>query len=170
MFRFKILLLYVTTLVCSFRFQLYCLSFSNLYPFVMDLLAARQNPCFYTKFTLELLWGLANFDCLKQLYLCRKCLSTNSCLTFDFFYCSLEAKKAFYPSNAKYFASTAGVLLFHCQIPALPLPHFCSSFANWLLFHCHIFAHPTPNGYFVPFSTYLPPFLLFHCQLACFCT
>ena len=76
--------------------------------------------------------SLANFDCLKQLYFCRKCLTTNSCLTFTFFYCSLEAQKIF--------------LLFHCQSAALPLPEFCSSIAKFLLFHCHTSALPLPTG------------------------
>ena len=157
----------------QFLFSALLLVFFEVLTFRIVLTCCTPKPTFlHKKCSGVALGSLANFNCQKHLYFCRKCLTTNSCLIFTFLYCSLEAQKIFYSSIAK-------VLHFLCRCSALPLPNSCSSIAtfllaNWLLFHWHISVHPTPNGYFVTsFATYLCPlcssianWLLFHCHIS----
>ena len=125
----------------QFPFSALLLVFFKVLPFRNVLNCCTPKPSFLHKNCSGVALGsLANFGCLKQLNFCRKCLSTNSCLTFIFLLLSGSSKNHFTRPLSKCYASIAGVLLFHCQFPALPLPHFCSSIAKWLLFHCHISA------------------------------
>ena len=152
-------------LAMQFPFSALLLVFFEVLPFRIVLTCCTPKPTFLHKnYSGVALGSLANFNCLKQLYFCRKCLTTNSCLTFTFFYCSLEAQKIFYSSKAK-------VLHFLCRCSGLPLPNSCSSIATFLLANCllfrwHISVHPTPKWLLCNFFCYISlSSLLFHCQL-----
>ena len=172
-------------LAMQFPFSALLLVFFEVLPFRIVLTCCTPKPTFLHKNCSGVALGsLANFNCLKQLYFCRKCLTTNSCLTFTFFLLLSRSSKnllLFLCQSAAlplpvFCSSVAKILLFlchvsACQLAALPLPHFCSSNTQWLLcnffcyislpsllFHCQLVALPLPVG-----CSSIATFLLFHC-------